>query len=503
MIRTHGLTKRFGSVLAVDGVDLDVREGDATASSAPTARARPRRCGCCSGWCSRPRATVELLGRADAEGAARRCCRDGRRAGRGAGGVRAPVRPGEPRAARRQRARGGGAARPGGAGSTRCWSRSGSAASDDRPVQGVLARDAPAARARGGPAAHAAAAGARRADQRPRPAGHPRDPRAAAARSTRPARRSSCPATCSPRSSSCAPASACSTAAGSCCRTSWPRCRRRPAAPCVAHARRRPSRVGAARRPGRGARRRPAAWSATRDAGGAERPAGRRRRPGQRARPRAAHASSRSCCERTGPARDRVDRGRARRDRASSCAKLLRRPRTWVTIAAALTLLPTLVAVLLAVTDIAPRPGEGPAFLSAVLANGALFPAAALAIVLPLFLPVAVAVVAGDCDRGRGAGRHAALPAGAPGRAHPAAGGQAGRGVRLRAASRWSSVAAIGLRRRRGCCSATSRRAASSPRVSGTALTAGQIAWRTAARDRSTSPSRCSASRRWRCCCPP
>ena len=28
VIRTYGLTKRFGSVLAVDSVDLDVREGD-------------------------------------------------------------------------------------------------------------------------------------------------------------------------------------------------------------------------------------------------------------------------------------------------------------------------------------------------------------------------------------------------------------------------------------------------------------------------------------------
>jgi ABC-2 type transport system permease protein len=40
--------------------------------------------------------------------------------------------------------------------------------------------------------------------------------------------------------------------------------------------------------------------------------------------------------------------------------------------------------------------GQGPAFLSAVLANGVLFPAAALAIVLPIFLPVAVAIVGGD-----------------------------------------------------------------------------------------------------------
>ena len=79
--------------------------------------------------------------------------------------------------------------------------------------------------------------------------------------------------------------------------------------------------------------------------------------------------------------------------------KLLRRPRTWVTIAL-LNALPTLVAVLLAVTDLAPRPGEGPAFLSAVLTNGTLFPLAALAIVLPLFLPIAVAVVAGDAVAG-------------------------------------------------------------------------------------------------------
>jgi len=79
--------------------------------------------------------------------------------------------------------------------------------------------------------------------------------------------------------------------------------------------------------------------------------------------------------------------------------KLLRRPRTWVSIAL-LAGLPTLVAVFLAVSEVAPRLGTGPAFLSAVLENGALYPAAALAIVLPLFLPVAVAVVAGDAVAG-------------------------------------------------------------------------------------------------------
>jgi ABC-2 type transport system permease protein len=79
--------------------------------------------------------------------------------------------------------------------------------------------------------------------------------------------------------------------------------------------------------------------------------------------------------------------------------KLVRRPRTWVSIAL-LCGLPTLVAVFLATTRIGPGPGEQPAFLAAVLSNGALFPAAALAIVLPLFLPVSVAVVAGDAVAG-------------------------------------------------------------------------------------------------------
>jgi ABC-2 type transport system permease protein len=79
--------------------------------------------------------------------------------------------------------------------------------------------------------------------------------------------------------------------------------------------------------------------------------------------------------------------------------KLARRPRSWVSILL-LCALPTLVAVFVAVTHLAPPPGQGPALLSAVLSSGALFPAAALAIVLPVFLPVAVAVVAGDSIAG-------------------------------------------------------------------------------------------------------
>jgi ABC-2 type transport system permease protein len=83
--------------------------------------------------------------------------------------------------------------------------------------------------------------------------------------------------------------------------------------------------------------------------------------------------------------------------------KLFRRPRTWMTIGL-LDALPTIVAILLAITGIGPRPGQGPAFLSAVLSNGSLFAVAALAIVLPLFLPIAVAVVAGDTIAGEAQG---------------------------------------------------------------------------------------------------
>jgi ABC-2 type transport system permease protein len=79
--------------------------------------------------------------------------------------------------------------------------------------------------------------------------------------------------------------------------------------------------------------------------------------------------------------------------------KLVRRPRSWMSIGL-LCGLPIVVAVFVAVTHVAPPPGQGPALLSAVLSNGSLFPAAALAIVLPIFLPIAVALVAGDSIAG-------------------------------------------------------------------------------------------------------
>jgi ABC-2 type transport system permease protein len=80
-------------------------------------------------------------------------------------------------------------------------------------------------------------------------------------------------------------------------------------------------------------------------------------------------------------------------------AKLVRRPRTWVTIAL-LSGLPVIVGIFVKTSGLAPAPGQGPALLSEVLNNGLLFPAAALAIILPLFLPIAVSVIGGDTIAG-------------------------------------------------------------------------------------------------------
>jgi ABC-2 type transport system permease protein len=82
--------------------------------------------------------------------------------------------------------------------------------------------------------------------------------------------------------------------------------------------------------------------------------------------------------------------------------KLFLRPRMWVSVVL-LCALPAVVAVFLATTHLTPPPGQGAAFLSAVERNGSLFPAAALALVLPIFLPIAVATFAGDAIAGEAA----------------------------------------------------------------------------------------------------
>jgi len=83
--------------------------------------------------------------------------------------------------------------------------------------------------------------------------------------------------------------------------------------------------------------------------------------------------------------------------------KLIRRPRTWISIAL-LCALPIVIAAFVAARHLAPAPGQGPAFLSAVLRDGSLFPAAAMALVVPVFLPIAVAVLAGDSVAGEASG---------------------------------------------------------------------------------------------------
>ena len=148
-----------------------------TGSSAPTARARRRRSGCCSGWCCPPagRSSCSASG---CRGPGGGCCRASARWSRGrpttatcpagrtwrcstppaAGGSWRTRRAADRRRPRPGRARRG---RP-------------------PPGQGLLARHAAAARPGRRAAAPSGAARARRADQRPGPAGHHRGPRAAA-----------------------------------------------------------------------------------------------------------------------------------------------------------------------------------------------------------------------------------------------------------------------------------------------------------------------------------
>src|SRR4051794_40620262 len=82
--------------------------------------------------------------------------------------------------------------------------------------------------------------------------------------------------------------------------------------------------------------------------------------------------------------------------------KLFTRPRTWLTLLL-LAGLPVVVGIFVKTSGIGPRPGQGPALLSEGLSNGLLFPAAALALILPIFLPVAPSVGAGDTIAGEAA----------------------------------------------------------------------------------------------------
>ena len=60
-VRARGISKSFGEVVALDGVDLDVSPGRSTAWSGRTAPGRRRCWACCSGWPGRRR-RLEILG---------------------------------------------------------------------------------------------------------------------------------------------------------------------------------------------------------------------------------------------------------------------------------------------------------------------------------------------------------------------------------------------------------------------------------------------------------
>ncbi len=61
-IELDGLTKRFGSLVAVDHVSFSVDQGTVTGFLGPTAPARPPPCGCCSGWSAPSEGTAIING---------------------------------------------------------------------------------------------------------------------------------------------------------------------------------------------------------------------------------------------------------------------------------------------------------------------------------------------------------------------------------------------------------------------------------------------------------
>ena len=175
VIETTGLRKEFRSLRGeragrrTETSTWRCRPAGCTASSGPTAPARPRPSGCCSGWPGRPAARMRLFGQpvpaAPAAGD-----RPGRR-GRRVPEVLAELqRSPQPPAARRRHRRADAAVDA--AIETVKLGRP-----REGPLQGLLARHEAAARDRGDAAQGSRPADPRRADQRPRPGRHPRDPR--------------------------------------------------------------------------------------------------------------------------------------------------------------------------------------------------------------------------------------------------------------------------------------------------------------------------------------
>ena len=165
VVRARAISKSFGEVVALDGVDLDVDEGQVHGLVGPNGAGKTTLLGLFLGLAVPDAGTLEILG----SPVRRTLAAAGRRRGfrRRPGPV--PVADGTQNLAALAALRGSDARtpisttpRPGRADRRR-----------RRPGPRLLARDAPAARASRRAAHQAAPAGARRAGQRPRPGRHP------------------------------------------------------------------------------------------------------------------------------------------------------------------------------------------------------------------------------------------------------------------------------------------------------------------------------------------
>ena len=92
VIRTEALTKRFGRVLAVDGVSLEVAEGDRYGFLGPNGSGKTTTVRILLGLVFATCGSVEVLGRRVPRHARALAHRRGR-PDRGTGGLRPPVRP--------------------------------------------------------------------------------------------------------------------------------------------------------------------------------------------------------------------------------------------------------------------------------------------------------------------------------------------------------------------------------------------------------------------------
>ncbi len=95
----------------------------------------------------------------------------------------------------------------------------------------------------------------------------------------------------------------------------------------------------------------------------------------------------------------RPARGSGRSLLASELALVLGRRRT-LAMLLALAAIPVLIAVVVRIASDPPAPGQGPPFLDRVTQNGLFVSITGLVVTIPLFLPLAVGVVAGDTIAG-------------------------------------------------------------------------------------------------------